>query len=101
MQILYSFESSLFYIMYGVYLADVILSESNYCNINGIGKILFLMRILVTLGMLGIIFLNKKIDIYKLIYSFCFGNIFNIEYYYKAEWDIFSVYVTYCDCIKE
>ena len=55
MQILYSFESSLFYIMYGVYLADVILSESNYCNINGIGKILFLMRILVTLGMLGIL----------------------------------------------
>lgn len=73
MQILYSFESSLFYIMYGVYLVDVILSESNYCNINGIGKILFLMRILVTLGMLGIIFLNKKIDIYKLIYSFCFA----------------------------
>ena len=31
------------------------------------------MRILVTLGMLGIIFLNKKIDIYKLIYSFCFA----------------------------
>lgn len=73
MQILYSFENSLFYIIYGVYLVDVILSESNYCNINGVGKILFLIRILVILGVLGIIFLNKRIDIYRLIYIFCFA----------------------------